>query len=180
MVVGDLVSVVKSSFVAGHQILDGPFILNEVLSCCKDKKNQTMIFKVAFEKAHDSVRWNFLKFRGGLRVACNLSWVWFLWVGVLLKSFIFLEVCGKVNLYLSFCLFWLWNHCIFIFLRSWIKVFSRVLLLVLPCRYHIYSMKTMQFSLGNGENQNFLVLSRCSNVFLWLRVSRLIFRNVGF
>nr|GEX79616.1 RNA-directed DNA polymerase, eukaryota [Tanacetum cinerariifolium] len=38
----------------------GPFILNEVIHWCKAKKN-SMIFKVDFEKAFDSVRWDFLE-----------------------------------------------------------------------------------------------------------------------
>nr|GEY35984.1 RNA-directed DNA polymerase, eukaryota, reverse transcriptase zinc-binding domain protein [Tanacetum cinerariifolium] len=36
------------------------FILNEVLQWCKLKKKQSLIFKVDFEKAYDSVRWDFL------------------------------------------------------------------------------------------------------------------------
>nr|GEX41401.1 RNA-directed DNA polymerase, eukaryota [Tanacetum cinerariifolium] len=55
------------------QILDGPFILNELIRWCKDKKKQTMIFKVDFEKAFDFVRWDYLddvlkKFGFGLRI----------------------------------------------------------------------------------------------------------------
>nr|GEZ37435.1 RNA-directed DNA polymerase, eukaryota, reverse transcriptase zinc-binding domain protein [Tanacetum cinerariifolium] len=41
-------------------ILDGLFILNELLSWCKFKKTKAMIFKVDFKKAFDSVRWDFL------------------------------------------------------------------------------------------------------------------------
>nr|GEV55280.1 hypothetical protein [Tanacetum cinerariifolium] len=44
----------------GRQILDGPFILNEVLHWCNKKKKKSLIFKVDFEKAYDSVRWDFL------------------------------------------------------------------------------------------------------------------------
>ena len=32
----------KSAFIAERQILDGPLILNEVLSCCNYKKKRTM------------------------------------------------------------------------------------------------------------------------------------------
>nr|GEY59725.1 RNA-directed DNA polymerase, eukaryota, reverse transcriptase zinc-binding domain protein [Tanacetum cinerariifolium] len=60
MVISDLVSDVQSAFVFIRQILDGPFILNELLSWCKFKKTKAMIFKVDFEKAFDSVRWDFL------------------------------------------------------------------------------------------------------------------------
>ncbi|GKA23884.1 RNA-directed DNA polymerase, eukaryota, reverse transcriptase zinc-binding domain protein [Tanacetum coccineum] len=59
-VLGDIVDEVQSAFIADRQILDGPFILNEVLQWCKLKKKQSLIFKVDFEKAYDSVRWDFL------------------------------------------------------------------------------------------------------------------------
>ncbi|GJU26768.1 RNA-directed DNA polymerase, eukaryota [Tanacetum coccineum] len=59
-VVSDLVSDTQSAFVANRQILDGPFILNEVLTWCKRKRKQAMIFKVDFAKAYDSVRWDYL------------------------------------------------------------------------------------------------------------------------
>ncbi|GKC04386.1 RNA-directed DNA polymerase, eukaryota [Tanacetum coccineum] len=59
-VISDLVSDTQTAFVANRQILDGPFILNELLSWCKRKKKQAMIFKVDFEKAYDSVRWDYL------------------------------------------------------------------------------------------------------------------------
>ncbi|GJV76704.1 RNA-directed DNA polymerase, eukaryota [Tanacetum coccineum] len=60
VVLEDLVSDVQSAFVAKRQILDGPFILNELFQWCKMKKKHTMIFKVDFEKAYDSVRWDYL------------------------------------------------------------------------------------------------------------------------
>ncbi|GJZ07388.1 RNA-directed DNA polymerase, eukaryota [Tanacetum coccineum] len=60
VVLGDIVSDVQSAFVADRQILDGPFILNDLIQWCKAKKKQTTIFKVDFEKAIDSVRWDYL------------------------------------------------------------------------------------------------------------------------
>ncbi|GJT65778.1 RNA-directed DNA polymerase, eukaryota [Tanacetum coccineum] len=59
-VLGDIVNEVQYAFVTNRQILDGPFILNELLQWCKSKKKQTMIFKIDFEKAYDSVRWDYL------------------------------------------------------------------------------------------------------------------------
>ncbi|GKA89228.1 RNA-directed DNA polymerase, eukaryota [Tanacetum coccineum] len=53
---GDLVNEVQSAFVADRQILDGPFILDEVLQWCRRKKKHALIFKVDFEKAFDSGR----------------------------------------------------------------------------------------------------------------------------
>ncbi|GJR08480.1 RNA-directed DNA polymerase, eukaryota [Tanacetum coccineum] len=55
-----LISDVQSTFVSNRQILDGPFILNELLSWCKYKKLKAMVFKVDFEKAFDSIRWDYL------------------------------------------------------------------------------------------------------------------------
>ncbi|GKB11279.1 RNA-directed DNA polymerase, eukaryota [Tanacetum coccineum] len=60
MVISELISDVQSAFVSNRQILDGPFILNELISWCKAHKSKAMIFKVDFEKAFDSVRWDFL------------------------------------------------------------------------------------------------------------------------
>ncbi|GKE82719.1 RNA-directed DNA polymerase, eukaryota, reverse transcriptase zinc-binding domain protein [Tanacetum coccineum] len=69
----DIVNEVQSAFISERQILDGPFILNEI-----------MHFKVDFEKAYDSVRWDFLddilvkfgfgiKWRGWIQNCLNSS-----------------------------------------------------------------------------------------------------------
>nr|GEW23335.1 RNA-directed DNA polymerase, eukaryota [Tanacetum cinerariifolium] len=55
-----IVNEVQSAFILDRQILDGPFILNEVLQWCKSKHKQALIFKVNFEKAYASVKWDFL------------------------------------------------------------------------------------------------------------------------
>nr|GEX27232.1 putative RNA-directed DNA polymerase, eukaryota, reverse transcriptase zinc-binding domain protein [Tanacetum cinerariifolium] len=60
-VLDDIVNEVQSAFIADRQILDGPFILDEVLHWCKTKKKRALIFKVDFEKAFDSVRWDFFR-----------------------------------------------------------------------------------------------------------------------
>lgn len=59
-VLGDIVNEVQSAFIAKRKILDGSFILNEVMQWRRIKKKQALIFKVDFEKAYDSVRWDFL------------------------------------------------------------------------------------------------------------------------
>nr|GFC91341.1 RNA-directed DNA polymerase, eukaryota, reverse transcriptase zinc-binding domain protein [Tanacetum cinerariifolium] len=59
-VLDDIVDEIQFAFVTDRQILDGPFILNEIVHWCKNKKKQSMIFKVDFEKAYDSVRWDFI------------------------------------------------------------------------------------------------------------------------
>ena len=60
LVLDDIVNEIQSAFVSDRQILDGPFILNEIVQWCKSRKKQSMIFKVDFEKAYDSVRWDFI------------------------------------------------------------------------------------------------------------------------
>ncbi|GKB49658.1 RNA-directed DNA polymerase, eukaryota, partial [Tanacetum coccineum] len=60
LVISELISDVQTTFVAGRQILDGPFIINDLLSWCKHNNKQTMVFKVDFAKAYDSVRWDYL------------------------------------------------------------------------------------------------------------------------
>nr|GEW03339.1 RNA-directed DNA polymerase, eukaryota, reverse transcriptase zinc-binding domain protein [Tanacetum cinerariifolium] len=60
VVLGNLVNEVQSAFVVDRQILDGPFILNKVVQWCKSKKKKSLVFKVDFEKAYDSVRWDYL------------------------------------------------------------------------------------------------------------------------
>ncbi|GJZ29745.1 RNA-directed DNA polymerase, eukaryota, partial [Tanacetum coccineum] len=74
-VLGDIVNEVQYAFIADRQILDGPFILNEMLQWCKVKKKQSLIFKVDFEKAYDSVRWDFLDdvLSVGLRINMSKS-----------------------------------------------------------------------------------------------------------
>nr|GEW65391.1 RNA-directed DNA polymerase, eukaryota [Tanacetum cinerariifolium] len=59
-VIFGLISNTQSAFVANRHILDGPFILNEVLTWCKRRRKQALVFKVEFAKAYDSVRWDFL------------------------------------------------------------------------------------------------------------------------
>nr|GEW05057.1 RNA-directed DNA polymerase, eukaryota [Tanacetum cinerariifolium] len=84
LVISKLVSDVQSTFVSSRQILDGPFILNELISWSKAKKSKVMIFKIDFEKAFDSVKWDFLddtfvkygfgsKWRGWIQGCLNLA-----------------------------------------------------------------------------------------------------------
>ncbi|GKE29664.1 RNA-directed DNA polymerase, eukaryota, partial [Tanacetum coccineum] len=60
MVISDIVSNTQSAFITERQILDGPFIINELLHWCKRKYKKAMFFKVDFAKAYDSVRWDYL------------------------------------------------------------------------------------------------------------------------
>ncbi|GJQ89092.1 RNA-directed DNA polymerase, eukaryota [Tanacetum coccineum] len=77
LVISDLISDVQTAFLPNRQILDGPFIINELLSWCKHKKQQAMVFKVDFAKAYDSVRWDFLD---DVLVAFGFGSKWRLWI----------------------------------------------------------------------------------------------------
>ncbi|GKB11683.1 putative RNA-directed DNA polymerase, eukaryota, reverse transcriptase zinc-binding domain protein [Tanacetum coccineum] len=59
-VIGDCVSSVQSAFIKDRNTLDGPLILNEFLAWYRQRKKKLMVFKVDFEKAFDSVRWDYL------------------------------------------------------------------------------------------------------------------------
>ncbi|GKB93871.1 RNA-directed DNA polymerase, eukaryota, partial [Tanacetum coccineum] len=78
-----LISDVQSAFVANRQILDGPFILNEIISWCKHKKFNGMIFKVDFEKAFDSVKWDYLD---ETLKAFGFGQKWCTWISGCLKN----------------------------------------------------------------------------------------------
>ncbi|GJU89969.1 RNA-directed DNA polymerase, eukaryota [Tanacetum coccineum] len=60
LVINDIISLEQSTFIKGRQITDGPLILNEIISWCKYIKEQALMFKVDFQKAFDSVRWDHL------------------------------------------------------------------------------------------------------------------------
>jgi hypothetical protein len=55
-----VISEFQSAFVKGRHILDGPLIVSEILSWARKRKVKTMLFKIDFEKAYDSVNWKFL------------------------------------------------------------------------------------------------------------------------
>ncbi|GJU20673.1 RNA-directed DNA polymerase, eukaryota, reverse transcriptase zinc-binding domain protein [Tanacetum coccineum] len=59
-VISKCISPVQSAFIKGRNILDGPFILNEVMAWYRKRKKKLMVFKFYFEKAFDSLRWDFL------------------------------------------------------------------------------------------------------------------------
>ncbi|GKC80750.1 RNA-directed DNA polymerase, eukaryota, partial [Tanacetum coccineum] len=82
-VISDLVSDTQSAFVAGRQILDGPFILDELLQWCKRKNKQAMFFKVDFAKAYDSIRWDYLL---DVLEAFGFGPVWCSWIRGSLNS----------------------------------------------------------------------------------------------
>jgi len=50
----------QTAFVHDRQIMDGLLIANEVVNEARKLKKKLMLFKVDFEKAYDSIDWNYL------------------------------------------------------------------------------------------------------------------------
>nr|GFC55640.1 RNA-directed DNA polymerase, eukaryota, reverse transcriptase zinc-binding domain protein [Tanacetum cinerariifolium] len=100
-VISDLVSNTQSAFVAKRQISDGPFILNEVLSWCKRKRKQALVFKVDFAKAYDSVRWDFLL---DIIHAFGFGSRWCMWIrGIFSSNMASILVNGSPTAEFSMC-----------------------------------------------------------------------------
>jgi hypothetical protein len=64
-VLGKLISKVQSAFVPNRQILDGVLVINELLDLAKRRKDKCLFFKVDFERAYDTVNWQFLDYMLG-------------------------------------------------------------------------------------------------------------------
>ncbi|KAM0041794.1 putative RNA-directed DNA polymerase [Helianthus debilis subsp. tardiflorus] len=59
-VVGKLIGMEQSAYIEGRNILDGHLVINETIAWAKSIKKKCMLFKVDFDKAFDSVNWNYL------------------------------------------------------------------------------------------------------------------------
>ncbi|GJW08339.1 RNA-directed DNA polymerase, eukaryota [Tanacetum coccineum] len=129
--IAGLVSNTQSAFVAGRQILDGPFILNEVLDWCKRKKKKALFFKVDFAKAYDSVRWDFLL---DVLEAFGFGSTWCTWIRGISDfakaSLLVMEVPSDEVSYhrglkqgdhaIAFFLFLLWKLCFIRLAKFWV------------------------------------------------------------
>ena len=84
-VVSSVVSIEQSAFIKGRQILDGPMMLNEIVGWSKARKRELLVFKVDFEKAYDSLSWDYLFEVMGLM---GFGHKWSSWIRALLMSVI--------------------------------------------------------------------------------------------
>ncbi|XP_071706748.1 uncharacterized protein [Rutidosis leptorrhynchoides] len=82
-VIPSLVGTEQSAFIKGRNILDGVLIANEIIEYVKRKKSKCLIFKVDFEKAFDSLSWEFLMEVMGI---LGLGSKWRQWILACLKS----------------------------------------------------------------------------------------------
>lgn len=55
-----IISESQSAFIGGRSILDGVLMANEIVDGWKKKKKQSIVLKCDFEKAYDSINWEFL------------------------------------------------------------------------------------------------------------------------
>jgi len=59
-VIGKIIDVRQSAFLEGRGLLDSVLVANEVLEEYKRKRESCVFFKVDYEKAYDSVSWDFI------------------------------------------------------------------------------------------------------------------------
>lgn len=78
-----VISESQSAFIGGRQILDGIVILNETIHEAKLRKKKCFIFKIDFEKAYDSVIWDFLD---DMMTVLNFDPKWRLWIKACVSS----------------------------------------------------------------------------------------------
>ena len=55
LVIGEVISPTQTAFIKGRQIMDGPLIVNELISWAKRTQKKLFLLKVDFEKAFDNV-----------------------------------------------------------------------------------------------------------------------------
>ncbi|GJX60146.1 putative RNA-directed DNA polymerase, eukaryota, reverse transcriptase zinc-binding domain protein [Tanacetum coccineum] len=76
-VIESCISPEKIVFIKGRNILDGPIILNEVMAWYRKRKKTLMVFKFDFEKAFDSLRWDYLDM---VMVKLGFGLKWCTWI----------------------------------------------------------------------------------------------------
>ncbi|KAG6424932.1 hypothetical protein SASPL_115355 [Salvia splendens] len=76
-VLPELISETQSAFVKNRQILDGALIANEVVWCLKKTRQKAAILKLDFQKAYDTVQWDFLE---ETLVGMGFGRKWIIWI----------------------------------------------------------------------------------------------------
>ncbi|GJU48131.1 RNA-directed DNA polymerase, eukaryota, reverse transcriptase zinc-binding domain protein [Tanacetum coccineum] len=82
-VIEGVISVEQSAFIKGRQILDGPLVVNEVIEWYKKRKKKGLVFKVDFDKAYDSVSWDYIL---NVMVCMGFPAKWLNWIKGCLSS----------------------------------------------------------------------------------------------
>ncbi|GJU28537.1 RNA-directed DNA polymerase, eukaryota, reverse transcriptase zinc-binding domain protein [Tanacetum coccineum] len=150
VVLGDIVNEVQSAFIAGRQILDGPFSLNEVLHWCNKKKKKSLIFKCCLKSSRGSILVNGsptdeFQFFKGLKQGDPLSpFLFILIMESLHLSFQRVIDDGLfkgINLNHSLCLSHMFYADDAVFVRQWSDGNINTLIHVLDCFYHASGLR---------------------------------------
>ncbi|KAJ0911011.1 putative RNA-directed DNA polymerase [Helianthus annuus] len=76
-VINSVISEEQSAYLSDRNILDGPLITNEIISWVKNRKLKAFFFKIDFEKAFDTISWNFID---TVLQQMNFPDLWRLWI----------------------------------------------------------------------------------------------------
>lgn len=82
-VIGSVIGEEQSAYVEGRNILDGPLVINEVCSWAKRSKKKLLLLKVDFDKAFDSINWEYLD---SVLSQMRFGGKWRAWISGCLKS----------------------------------------------------------------------------------------------
>ncbi|GJT94691.1 putative RNA-directed DNA polymerase, eukaryota, reverse transcriptase zinc-binding domain protein [Tanacetum coccineum] len=82
-VISSVVSDVQMTFIKGRQIIDGPLMVDEIISWANVAKKKVFFLKVDFEKAFDTLNWSFLEY---VMDQIGFSNKWRLWIRACLGS----------------------------------------------------------------------------------------------
>jgi len=92
-VISKVIDVRQSAFLEGMRLLDSVLVANEVIEEYKRKRKSCVFFKVDYEKAYDSVSWEFIYYMLKRLGFCEL---WIRWIkGCLESAVVFVLVIGS-------------------------------------------------------------------------------------
>jgi hypothetical protein len=100
LVLGKLISKVQSAFLPNRQILDGVLVINELIDLAKRRKDKCLLFKVDFERAYDTVNWDFLDY---MMVRMGFADGWRRWIKLHQNKLVTLKSHPKQQQHPSLC-----------------------------------------------------------------------------
>ncbi|GJS39203.1 putative RNA-directed DNA polymerase [Tanacetum coccineum] len=82
-VIGKVIGEVQNAFIKGRFILDGVLVANEVVDYVKRNRGKGMLLKIDFEKAYDSVNWDYIQ---EVMLQMGFGQKWCKWIDVCLQT----------------------------------------------------------------------------------------------
>ncbi|GKB01228.1 cysteine-rich receptor-like protein kinase [Tanacetum coccineum] len=83
LVISSVVGESQTAFIKGRQIIDGPLMVDKIISWAKMYNKKLFMLKVDFEKAFDSISWSFLD---STMMQMGFSFKWRQWMRACLNS----------------------------------------------------------------------------------------------